>query len=69
MQSPCQVQEVGTRETSGLGELFDAHAGHISKAHSAFLQHWDRLIDLEAQDIQVSKGELFARILLNSSPC
>ncbi|CAK9231222.1 unnamed protein product [Sphagnum troendelagicum] len=57
----CTVyhKEAGTRETSGLGELFDAHAGHISKAHSAFLQHWDRLIDLEAQDIQVSRSEIW----------
>ncbi|CAM6033109.1 unnamed protein product [Sphagnum compactum] len=57
----CMVyhKEAGTRETSGLGELFDAHAGHISKAHSAFLQHWDRLIDLEAQDIQVSRSEIW----------
>ena len=39
----------GDRESSGLDELFDSLVNHLTLSHGAFLQHWDRLIDLESK--------------------
>lgn len=43
----------GSTESSGLGDLFGAHTNHLSPTHCDFLRHWDRLIDLEAKEMQV----------------
>ena len=43
----------GSIETSGLGDVFDAHTSHLTVPHCTFLRHWDRLIDLEAREIEV----------------
>ena len=48
-----QTQEGGTAESSGIGELFDEKTNHLKDSHSEFLKLWDRLIDLEAQELQV----------------
>lgn len=47
------MQEGGSSESSGLGSLFDTRTEHLTAVDSEFLQLWDRLIDLEAQDMQV----------------
>lgn len=44
----------GSRESSGLGDLFDSHVHHLTTAHYVFLRHWDQLIDLEAKETQVN---------------
>ncbi|XP_024544852.1 DNA replication ATP-dependent helicase/nuclease DNA2 isoform X1 [Selaginella moellendorffii] len=44
-----KVQDGGTGESSGLGEVFDAFTAHLNHKHGKFLQHWEHLIDLEAQ--------------------
>lgn len=50
----------GNAESSGLGDVFDTHVSHLSNLHFNFLLHWDRLIDLEAREMQVSlKNQLF----------
>lgn len=43
----------GNTESSGLGDIFDSHTHHLTTVHSVFLRHWDRLIDLEAKEMQV----------------
>lgn len=43
----------GSTETSGLGDVFDSHTSHLTVPHCTFLRHWDRLIDLEAREIEV----------------
>lgn len=43
----------GNSESSGVGDLFNGHAEHLTVAYSNFLKHWDRLIDLEARSTQV----------------
>lgn len=43
----------GSIESSGLGDVFDNLAKHLTVAQSDFLKHWDRLIDLEAKESQV----------------
>ncbi|ONK72257.1 uncharacterized protein A4U43_C04F17470 [Asparagus officinalis] len=48
----------GNKESSGLGDLFDEHADHLTAAHNKFLRHWDRLIDLEAKVSLVSRQEI-----------
>ncbi|KAI3905112.1 hypothetical protein MKX01_017358 [Papaver californicum] len=47
----------GNKDSSGLPDLFDAHVEHLTRAHSDFLRHWDRLIDLEANDKLLAKKE------------
>ncbi|KAK9273764.1 hypothetical protein L1049_018574 [Liquidambar formosana] len=49
----------GNTESSGLGDVFDSHIHHLTKAHCVFLRHWDRLIDLEAKEIQVVKKDIW----------
>ena len=44
----------GNTESSGLGDVFDTHVSHLSTLHFNFLRHWDRLIDLEGREMQVS---------------
>ncbi|KAK9130847.1 hypothetical protein Sjap_011334 [Stephania japonica] len=43
----------GHSANSGLGAVFDSQVEHLSHSHLVFLQHWDRLIDLEAKETQV----------------
>lgn len=45
----------GSTESSGLGDVYDSHVHHLTTAHCIFLRHWDRLIDLEAKELQVKK--------------
>ncbi|KAL5973677.1 hypothetical protein ACLOJK_030333 [Asimina triloba] len=49
----------GNTESSGLGDVFDSHVEHLTDAHCDFFRHWDRLIDLEANETQVSKKEIW----------
>ncbi|XP_021612067.1 DNA replication ATP-dependent helicase/nuclease JHS1 isoform X4 [Manihot esculenta] len=49
----------GSKESSGLGDLYDSRVHHLSAAHCAFLQQWDRLIDLEAKETQLVKSEIW----------
>ncbi|KAJ8756155.1 hypothetical protein K2173_024702 [Erythroxylum novogranatense] len=49
----------GSKEASGLGELFQSHVHHLTAAHCAFFQHWDRLIDLEAKEMQLVKNSIW----------
>ncbi|XP_038878324.1 DNA replication ATP-dependent helicase/nuclease JHS1 [Benincasa hispida] len=45
----------GSKETSGLGVLFDSHTDHFKASHGIFFQHWERLIDLEAKEMELVK--------------
>ncbi|XVF41374.1 hypothetical protein PTKIN_Ptkin01aG0275400 [Pterospermum kingtungense] len=49
----------GDTEGSGLGDIFGSHVHHFSDAHGVFLRHWDRLIDLEAKEMQLVKKEIW----------
>lgn len=49
----------GNTKRSGLGNMFDSHIYHLTTAHCGFLRHWDRLIDLEAKEMQVVKNEIW----------
>ncbi|KAG9452225.1 hypothetical protein H6P81_005129 [Aristolochia fimbriata] len=48
----------GNMETSGLGDLFDTYVEHLTSSQLDFLRLWDRLIDLEAKESQVTKREI-----------
>ncbi|EOA38778.1 hypothetical protein CARUB_v10011024mg [Capsella rubella] len=48
----------GNAESSGLGDIFDTHVSHLSNLHFNFLQHWDRLIDLEAREMQLLRKDI-----------
>ncbi|GAB2252240.1 hypothetical protein Droror1_Dr00005087, partial [Drosera rotundifolia] len=48
----------GTKEKSGLGDLFDSLTSHLSNPHILFLKQWDRLIDLEAKEMQPCRKNL-----------
>ncbi|CAL0302859.1 unnamed protein product [Lupinus luteus] len=49
----------GSTEGSGLGNVFDSHTNHLTSAHSKFLCHWDRLIDLEAKGTELLKKQVW----------
>ncbi|XP_010532178.1 PREDICTED: DNA replication ATP-dependent helicase/nuclease DNA2-like [Tarenaya hassleriana] len=44
----------GNKESSGLGDVFDMLTSNLSTVHCNFLRLWDRLIDLEAREMQVN---------------
>ncbi|XP_031092095.1 DNA replication ATP-dependent helicase/nuclease JHS1 isoform X1 [Ipomoea triloba] len=50
----------GTTEGSGLGNVFDSLVNHLTTAHAVFLQKWDRLIDLEAKELEFVKKEIWS---------
>ena len=39
----------GGRESSGLGELFDAATSHLGEKDVSFFQKWFNLVDVEVQ--------------------
>lgn len=43
----------GNMEGSGLGNLFDSLVQHLTNEDTMFLQKWNRLIDLEAKELEV----------------
>ena len=43
----------GSAENSGLGDLFESLTDHLTAAHKVFFKQWERLIDLEAKELQV----------------
>ncbi|XAR54242.1 DNA helicase [Bertholletia excelsa] len=45
----------GSTEGSGLSDLFDSLVNHLASSHCAFLRQWERLIDLEAKEMQDCK--------------
>ncbi|XP_030966740.1 DNA replication ATP-dependent helicase/nuclease JHS1 isoform X1 [Quercus lobata] len=49
----------GSTESSGLGDVFKSHTNHLTVSHSIFLRHWDRLIDLEAKEIELVKKQIW----------
>ncbi|XP_073037531.1 DNA replication ATP-dependent helicase/nuclease JHS1 isoform X4 [Primulina eburnea] len=49
----------GAAESSGLGGVFDSLVSHLSTSHIVFLQKWERLIDLEAKQLEVVKNEIW----------
>ncbi|XP_059451094.1 DNA replication ATP-dependent helicase/nuclease JHS1 isoform X1 [Corylus avellana] len=56
----------GSIETSGLGDVFDSHTSHLTVPHCTFLQRWDRLIDLEAREIELVKKKIWRSHSLKS---
>jgi DNA replication ATP-dependent helicase Dna2 len=55
VHEPILQAQGGTAESSGLGNLFNEKTEHLEESHSEFLKLWDRLIDLEAQELQVCR--------------
>ncbi|XP_059633769.1 DNA replication ATP-dependent helicase/nuclease JHS1 [Cornus florida] len=49
----------GNTESSGLGDLFYSLVHHLTSVHCVFLQQWDRLIDLEAKEMQIVKRRIW----------
>ncbi|XP_056693295.1 DNA replication ATP-dependent helicase/nuclease JHS1 isoform X2 [Spinacia oleracea] len=45
----------GSAESSGLGDLFESLTDHLTTTHKVFFKQWDKLIDLEAKELQLPK--------------
>lgn len=43
----------GSVEGSGLGDVYTSLVSHLTSAHCIFLKKWERLIDLEANELEV----------------
>lgn len=60
----------GSKDSSGLGVLFDSHTDHLKASHGTFFRHWERLIDLEATETEVEILSDFKCIIYNIQfPC
>ncbi|GFZ00758.1 DNA replication helicase [Actinidia rufa] len=56
----------GSTEGSGLGDMFDSLVNHLTSKHCDFLRQWERLIDLEAKEIQNAKKGIWCSSSLRS---
>ncbi|KAI8384352.1 DNA replication factor Dna2-domain-containing protein [Radiomyces spectabilis] len=54
-----KATENGTRDSSGLGNWFEAKTAHLSEEHSAFFRHWQQLIDMEENDIDHFRKDIW----------
>ncbi|KAG0168654.1 Tripartite DNA replication factor [Apophysomyces sp. BC1015] len=50
----------GTSESSGLHKWFDNRTSHISNAAGSFFRHWQHLIDLEEDDIDNIRKDIWS---------
>ncbi|GKD21897.1 DNA replication ATP-dependent helicase/nuclease DNA2, partial [Tanacetum coccineum] len=56
----------GSVEGSGLGDVYSSLVNHLTAAHCIFLKNWERLIDLEANELEVVKKEMWGSRSLKS---
>ncbi|KAI3764734.1 hypothetical protein L2E82_14747 [Cichorium intybus] len=49
----------GNVEGSGLGDVYSSLVSHLTTAHCVFLKKWERLIDLEANELEVVKKDMW----------
>ncbi|XP_024988760.1 DNA replication ATP-dependent helicase/nuclease DNA2 [Cynara cardunculus var. scolymus] len=50
----------GSIEGSGLGDVYSSLVNHLTTAHCIFLKKWERLIDLEANELEVVRKEMWS---------
>ncbi|GBG86492.1 hypothetical protein CBR_g41486 [Chara braunii] len=56
-----KAREEGNEETSGLKGIFLMKTEHITAAHADFLKKWERLVDLEGQDAQTLRADIWKK--------
>ncbi|XP_023743662.1 DNA replication ATP-dependent helicase/nuclease JHS1 [Lactuca sativa] len=56
----------GSVEGSGLGDVYTSLVSHLTSAHCIFLKKWERLIDLEANELEVVKKDMWGSQSLKS---
>ncbi|PWA69914.1 DNA replication helicase [Artemisia annua] len=56
----------GSVEGSGLGDVYSSLVNHLTVAHCIFLKNWERLIDLEANELEVVKKGMWGSHSLKS---
>ncbi|CAH1416109.1 unnamed protein product [Lactuca virosa] len=56
----------GSVEGSGLGDVYTSLVSHLTTAHCIFLKKWERLIDLEANELEVVKKDMWGSQSLKS---
>ncbi len=52
--------ENGTKESSGMGDLFSTRTDHVQENHVAYFAKWDKLIDMERKDAQSMRKEIWS---------
>ncbi|KAI3719214.1 hypothetical protein L6452_20109 [Arctium lappa] len=50
----------GSIESSGLGDVYNSLVNHLTTGHCIFLKKWERLIDLEANELEVVRKEMWS---------
>lgn len=57
-----EMLEDGTTESSGLGDWFNEHTGHLDTKDKEFLRHWTTLLNKEEEDVFRFRNELWTMI-------
>ncbi|KAK9069565.1 hypothetical protein SSX86_011469 [Deinandra increscens subsp. villosa] len=57
----------GSIESSGLGDVYSSLVNHLTTSHCNFLKKWERLINLEANELEVVKKEMWGSRSMNSA--
>ncbi len=52
--------ENGTKESSGIGALFDELTSHLTQHHLNYFLHWDKLIELEEAEMYKYREEVWS---------
>ena len=55
-----QANEEGSSESAGMGDAFDATAGHLTGPQAAWMAHWLRLVELEEAGLPDKRSEIWA---------
>ena len=66
--APQQAVESGTRETSGVANLFDKHAAGISDDHATFLKKYLKLLSWESGGQIERRAEMWTLPGISCSP-
>ncbi|KAL4585843.1 hypothetical protein LXL04_010469 [Taraxacum kok-saghyz] len=56
----------GSLEGSGLGDMYTSLVSHLTTTHCTFLKKWERLIDLEANELEAVKKDMWGSRSLKS---
>ncbi|KVI08001.1 Dna2 [Cynara cardunculus var. scolymus] len=56
----------GSIEGSGLDDVYSSLVNHLTTAHCIFLKEWERLIDLEANELEVVRKETWSSHMKNA---
>jgi DNA replication ATP-dependent helicase Dna2 len=57
-----KINEQGTVDSSGVGDIFTDATDHLTPSHQAFLQKWNKMIAYEEDDVSIFRKEIWTML-------